>query len=92
MHNCLICKNTLKNFVFKIKTCVAPMAIKLAPLKLMYCKSCGHLQKRIDDAWHNNIRFASLIDNPNSKVPMDYCNDEIDLDKEGIWVEFPWES
>jgi xanthine phosphoribosyltransferase len=45
-----------------------------------------------DDAWHNNIRFASLIDNPNSKVPMDYCNDEIDLDEEGIWVEFPWES
>lgn len=57
MHNCLICKNTLKNFVFKIKTCVAPMAIKLAPLKLMYCKSCGHLQKRIDDAWHNNMRI-----------------------------------
>ena len=55
MHNCLICKNTLKNFVFKIKTCVAPMAIKLAPLKLMYCKSCRHLQKRIDDAWHNNM-------------------------------------
>ena len=50
MHNCLICKNTLKNFVFKIKTCVAPMASKLAPLKLMYCKSCGHLQKKIDDA------------------------------------------
>jgi xanthine phosphoribosyltransferase len=45
-----------------------------------------------DTAWHNNIRFASLIDNPNSKVPMDYCNDEIDLDEEDIWVEFPWEN
>jgi hypoxanthine-guanine phosphoribosyltransferase len=45
-----------------------------------------------DAVWHNNIRFASLIDNPNSKVPMDYCNDEIDLDEEGIWVEFPWEN
>jgi len=45
-----------------------------------------------DVSWHNNVRFASLIDNPNSKVPMDYCNDEINLDEEEIWVEFPWES
>ena len=44
------------------------------------------------ESWHNNVRFASLIDNPNSLVPMDYCNEEIDLDAEEIWVEFPWES
>jgi hypoxanthine phosphoribosyltransferase len=44
------------------------------------------------ESWHTNVRFASLIDNPNSKVPMDYCNEEIDLDEENIWVEFPWES
>ena len=44
------------------------------------------------EQWHTNVRFASLIDNPNSKVPMDYCNEEIDLDEENIWVEFPWES
>ena len=44
------------------------------------------------ESWHSNVRFASLIDNPNSKVPMDYCNEEVDLDEESIWVEFPWES
>jgi xanthine phosphoribosyltransferase len=44
------------------------------------------------ESWHSNVRFASLIDNPNSKVPMDYCNEEVDLDEEEIWVEFPWES
>ena len=44
------------------------------------------------EAWHNSVRFASLIDNPNSKVLMDYCNEEIDLDDEDLWVEFPWES
>ena len=44
------------------------------------------------ESWHTNVRFASLIDNPNSKVPMDYCNEEIDLDEENVWVEFPWES
>jgi len=44
------------------------------------------------ESWHSNVRFASLIDNPNSKVPMDYCNEEIDLDDEELWVEFPWES
>ena len=44
------------------------------------------------ESWHTNVRFSSLIDNPNSKVPMDYCNEEIDLDEEEIWVEFPWES
>ena len=44
------------------------------------------------ESWHSNVRFASLIDNPNSKVPMDYCNEEVDLDEESIWVEFQWES
>ena len=44
------------------------------------------------ESWHSNVRFASLIDNPNSKVPMDHCNGEVDLDEESIWVEFPWES
>ena len=44
------------------------------------------------ESWHTNVRFASLIDNPNSKVPMDYCNEEIDLDEEELWMEFPWES
>ena len=44
------------------------------------------------EQWHSNVRFASLIDNPNSKVHMDYCNEEIDLDDEELWVEFPWES
>ena len=44
------------------------------------------------ESWHSNVRFASLIDNPNSKVHMDYCNEEVDLDEESIWVEFPWES
>jgi len=44
------------------------------------------------EAWHKNVRFASLIDNPNSQVPMDYCSSEIDLDEDDVWVEFPWES
>jgi hypoxanthine phosphoribosyltransferase len=44
------------------------------------------------EAWHTNVRFASLIDNPNSQVPMDYCNTEIDLDEDDLWIEFPWES
>ena len=44
------------------------------------------------EAWHNSVRFASLIDNPNSQVSMDYCSSEIDLDEEDAWVEFPWET
>jgi xanthine phosphoribosyltransferase len=44
------------------------------------------------EAWHNNVRFASLIDNPNNQVAMDYCSSEIDLDEDDVWVEFPWES
>jgi len=51
-----------------------------------------NVQNYVPTAWHTNVRFASLIDNPNSKVPMDYCNEEVDLDEENIWVEFPWES
>ena len=44
------------------------------------------------EAWHKTIKFASLIDNPNSQVSMDYCNEEILLDEKDLWVEFPWES
>ena len=44
------------------------------------------------NVWHGNVRFASLVDNPNSKVPMDYCAEEFDMDEEDIWVSFPWES
>lgn len=42
--------------------------------------------------WHGNVRFAALIDNVNSKVPMDYCSEEFNEDERDVWVEFPWES
>lgn len=55
MYNCLVCENKTSKFNFKIKTCVAPMGYNLVPLKLMHCTKCGHLQKKIDQNWFNNM-------------------------------------
>jgi xanthine phosphoribosyltransferase len=55
-------------------------------------ESIGMVGDYESEAWHKTIKFASLIDNPNSQVSMDYCNEEILLDDEDLWVEFPWES
>jgi hypoxanthine phosphoribosyltransferase len=46
--------------------------------------------ERWDQVWHNNVRFASLLSNPNSVVDTDYWSAELPDDEES-WVEFPWE-
>lgn len=44
-----------------------------------------------DDIWHENVRFASLLSNPNSIVDTDYWSAELPDDDAESWVEFPWE-
>ena len=52
--------------------------------------SCLPSSPAWDDVWHENVRFASLLSNPNSIVDTDYWSAELP-DEEESWVEFPWE-
>jgi hypoxanthine phosphoribosyltransferase len=46
-----------------------------------------------DTIWHDNVRFATLVDNGASEFKdTDYTAVEINKDEEGVWVVFPWES
>lgn len=43
--------------------------------------------------WNNNVRFATIFDNLNSKcqVKMDYAGEELDK-QENDWIVFPYEN
>jgi len=44
-----------------------------------------------EGVWHNNVKFASLIMDPNSIVDTDYYYEELYSEDEN-WVTFPWEK
>jgi len=45
------------------------------------------------DIWHNNVRFACLIDNAGSDfTDLDYAAVEIDKRDDPSWIVFPWEG
>lgn len=45
------------------------------------------------DVWNNNVRFAVLVDNQNSKFyDVDYLGLEINKAENDVWVVFPWEN
>ena len=54
--------------------------------------SCLPNSEHWGEVWHNNVRFAALMDNINAKVPMDYCSEEFNADERDVWVQFPWEG
>lgn len=46
-----------------------------------------------DYIWHNNVRFASLVDNAGSQFQeCDYTAIEIDKREDDAWLVFPWEG
>ena len=51
--------------------------------------SCLPNDPNWDTVWHENVRFAALLSDPNSIVDTDYYSAE--LPEEETWVEFPWE-
>jgi xanthine phosphoribosyltransferase len=52
---------------------------------------CIPNNERWGQTWHNNVRFASLISDPNSIVDTDYWSIELN-DETEYWIEFPWET
>ena len=47
-----------------------------------------------NDVWHNNVRFAVMIDNLSSEFDgkIDYCGEEINKAVDPAWIVFPWEN
>lgn len=47
-----------------------------------------------NDIWNENVRFAVVVDNLDSKcrVGMDYVGLEINKAEDDVWVEFPYET
>lgn len=41
--------------------------------------------------WHQNVRFASLVNNEASRMNTSYTSLRINKDVEDVWVIFPWE-
>lgn len=42
--------------------------------------------------WHNNVRFATLVNNEGSTFNTDYTSLRINKVLENTWIEFPWEN
>ena len=46
-----------------------------------------------NSVWHDNVRFATLIDNLGSEFnEVDYTALEIDKRDDPVWIVFPWEA
>ena len=45
-----------------------------------------------DSVWHNNVRFAALVDNEASDFNVDYSAIDINKAEKDVWVVFPWEK
>jgi hypoxanthine phosphoribosyltransferase len=55
--------------------------------------SCFPDNPNWDTIWHDNVRFACLIDNAGSNMQeLDYTALEIDKREDPTWVVFPWEG
>jgi hypoxanthine phosphoribosyltransferase len=45
-----------------------------------------------DKVWHNNVKFAVIVNNIPSKEFVDYSSFDIDKNKDPSWVVFPTEN
>ena len=53
--------------------------------------SCLPNSPEWDKVWHNNVKFAVLVNNLASNQTADFSAMEINKAEEPSWVTFPWE-
>ena len=54
---------------------------------------CMPNDQRWSAIWGDNVRFAVLVDNQDSKFyNIDYCAMEINKAESDVWIVFPWEN
>jgi len=53
---------------------------------------CHPDKHRWDEVWHQNVRFAAIVNNLASPFNIDYASIEINKAEEDTWVVFPYEE
>jgi len=55
---------------------------------------CMPNEKRWEQVWNQNVKFAVLFDNLASKsnITMDFSAEQINKAEKDVWIDFPWES
>ncbi len=64
----------------------------LAWIKKDWQSSCLPDSYAWNNVWHNNVRFASIVNNMSSKESVDYSVFEINKAEDDCWIVFPWEE
>jgi len=54
--------------------------------------NCMRDNEKWNNIWHNNVRFASVIYNEESKFDIDYAGYTINKLEKPEWCIFPWEE
>lgn len=44
------------------------------------------------NVWHDNVRFAVLVNNLASEAKVDWAATEINKSEKDVWIVFPWEE
>ena len=45
-----------------------------------------------NDLWHNNVRFAVLVNNLASEAKIDWASTDVNKAEDDVWIVFPWEE
>lgn len=61
-------------------------------LKKDWTGSCRPKDPRWETIWHNNVKFAALIENEGSQFATDYFGFHINKFENPEWCVFPWEQ
>jgi uncharacterized protein len=61
-------------------------------IKKDWQSSCLPNDKRWNDVWHKNVKFATIVNNLSSSQTADYYSIEINKEENPCWIVFPWED
>lgn len=62
-------------------------------LRKDWAESVAGLDPYFDDNfWHDEIRWASLVDNEASSETSDFAGMSVNKLENDVWIDFPWES
>lgn len=64
----------------------------IAWIKQNWQSSCLPNSEEWNTVWHENVRFATIVNNVSSNESVDYWGLEINKAENNQWIEFPYEN
>jgi hypoxanthine phosphoribosyltransferase len=61
-------------------------------IKQDWQSSCLPKEDSWQTVWHNNVRFACVVENLSSEFESTYNAVEVNKAEDNVWIEFPWEN